>query len=276
MSLPSNIVWFNGEFVSGKIALEAGDRGLTLGDGIFETIAVYHSKAVWLEEHVARMQAAAAELGIGFDAKALHSAILAVLQKSSGEAEALRVTLTRGVVPGRALSGTGLEPRLLLTLAKFNTADSSEGISLITSTIRRNETAPSSRLKTLSYIDAISAAREVAGRADDALMLNCAGQVASTTIGNLFVLKGTTLLTPALNQGILPGIARGKVLGQAKGLGLEPREPMLTLGDIHAADAVFRTNSLRLVTQVTMLDGKSLRQSSIQFIRDRLVSLREE
>lgn len=271
-----SIIWFNGEFASDRISLDAADRGLTLGDGIFETIAVLNSKPVWLSEHLKRMSRSAGELGIGFDEVALRSAIAKVLEKSKDGEEVLRLTLTRGPVAARSFSSSGSIPSLLITLAKFETPKVPQTTILATSTIRRNETAPSSRLKTLSYIDAIAAAREVAGRADDALMLNMGGNVASTTIGNLFVLKGKQLFTPALNQGILPGIARAKLLEPARELGFEAHEAILTLDDLHAADAVFRTNSLRLVTQVTMLDGRLLRQGSVQFIRDRLVSLREE
>jgi branched-chain amino acid aminotransferase len=271
-----SLVWFNGSFIPGHIPLEAADRGLTLGDGLFETLAVWRGRPVWLEEHLARMGAGAAELGIGFDVQRVRHGVAAVLAQSSSEEEVLRVTLTRGVVPSRSLSGDGPNPSLLISLVKFDGAAVSPTATLATSTIRRNESAPSSRLKTLSYIDAIAAAREVAGWADDALMLNTSRHVASTTIGNLFVLQGKELRTPAINQGILPGIARMKLLQHAGELGLTVREAMLSADDLHAADAVFRTNSLRLVTQVTMVDGKSLSQGSIQFIRDRLVSLRED
>jgi branched-chain amino acid aminotransferase len=271
-----SVVWFNGEFIAGKLALDPADRGLTLGDGLFETILVVKGKPVWLSDHLERMGDAADELGLGFDAVGIRVGVAAVLEQSSAPQEVLRITLTRGVVPGRALGGIGPSPSLLITLATFDPQAVPKTITLATSRIRRNETAPSSRLKTLSYIDAIAAAREISGRADDALMLNTAGHVASTTIGNLFLLKGKQLLTPAATQGILPGIARAKLLQGAGALGLEAQEAMLTLNDIHAADAVFRTNSLRLVTQVTMLDGKVLGQGSIEFIRDRLVSLLEE
>ncbi len=199
-----------------------------------------------------------------------------VVERSTGQHEVLRVTLTRGVVSGRTLSSSGANPSLVITLTPFEAPKGPQTITLATSAIRRNELAPSSRLKTLSYIDSIMAAREVAGKADDALMLNTTGRVASTTIGNLFVLKDKHLLTPALNQGILAGITRAKLLHHARSLGLEAHEAMLTLDDLHAADAVFRTNSLRLVTQVTMLDGKLLKQGSVQFIRDRLVQLQED
>lgn len=255
-----SIVWFNGGFVEGRLSLDAADRGLTLGDGIFETLAVHGARAIWLDEHLTRMAVAADELGLGFDGAKIRAAVAAVLAQNKFTTASLRITLTRGVVEPRTLTGFGASPSLLVSLSEFNSA-LSQTITLAVSSIRRNETAPSSRLKTLSYIDNIAAAREVSARADDALMLNSAGHVACTTIGNLFLLKNDQLITPRADQGILSGIARAKLLSQAQ-------EQVVTLADLHAADAVFRTNSLRLVTQITKLDNKPLGNRSLEHIRD--------
>ena len=254
-----SIVWFNGVIVEGPLAVDAADRGLTLGDGIFETLAVNGSHVVWLDEHMARMAEAARELGIVFDETKVRTGVAAVLQSQRFASASLRVTLTRGVVEPRSLNGDGVSPNLMITLSQFD-ASFVQSITLATSSIRRNETAPTSRLKTLSYIDNIVAAREVAGRADDALMLNTKGYVACTTIGNLFLLKNGQLLTPRADQGILCGIARAKLLPQA-------HEVILSVADVFAADAVFRTNSLRLVTPVTKLDDKPLGMCSLDDIK---------
>ena len=254
-----SIVWFNGALVDGPLTLDAGDRGLTLGDGIFETIAVYGKRAIWLDEHFIRMAAAAEELGLGFHIETIRTGIAEVLRHNDFPSAALRITLTRGLVQPRSLTGHGAHPNLLISLSQFD-ASKGQSITLATSTIRRNESAPSSRLKTLSYIDNIAAAREVTARADDALMLNTKGHVACTSIGNLFLLKNNQLITPRADQGILCGIARAKLLPEA-------REEIISLADIFAADAVFRTNSLRLVTPVTKLDGKPLGSHSLDTIK---------
>ena len=162
-------VWFNGALIDGPLTLDAADRGLTLGDGIFETIAVHGPRVIWLEEHLARLAAAATELGIGFNIERIRTGIAAVLHHKEFPSASLRITLTRGVVQPRSLSGHGSNPNLMISLSQFD-GSKDQSITLATSTIRRNETAPSSRLKTLSYIDNIAAAREVSARADDALM----------------------------------------------------------------------------------------------------------
>jgi branched-chain amino acid aminotransferase len=251
-----NIVWHNGAVLEETVSVSAFDRGLNLGDGVFETIAVHANKAIWLQDHVERLRLAALELGIGFNDIILDRAIANVLRKNSAPSAVLRITLSRGVVAPRALTGDGQSPTLVLTLSAYD-ASKPNSISLATSNIRRNETSPASRLKTLSYIDNIMAAREVTHMADDALMLNTKGDVACTTIGNIFLLKGNRLITPKADQGILCGITRSKLLPVAT-------EAVVSPADVFEADAVFRTNSLRLITPVTSLDGKALKTAPLK------------
>jgi branched-chain amino acid aminotransferase len=212
-------VWFNSVFVAGTLPLDPQDRGFLLGDGVFETVLVINHKPLWLDEHVQRMAHAAAELGIDFNAEGIFSGLTEVLKKSKKPCEVLRITLSRGKA-GRGLAGDGTSPSLLITLGEFAAKNFFQPCHLKVSQIRRNEFAPSSRLKTLSYIDGIAAAREVAGDADDAVMLNTSGHVASATVANIFVLQGDELITPSLDQGILPGIMRRVLLDHAEELGL--------------------------------------------------------
>ena len=128
------------------------------------------------------------------------------------------------------------------------------------------EFAPSSRLKTLSYIDGIAAAREaVAADADDALMLNTGGHVASSTIANIFLLKGNELVTPvASTRAFCPASRGGAVAGQCPAAGFTPVEKPLSRWRIYSrADAVFLRNSLRFIRPVTTLNGEPLGQGPL-------------
>jgi branched-chain amino acid aminotransferase len=256
------VSWFNGALIEGAIGVDPADRGLTHGDGVFETILVRKGQPIWFAEHLLRLREAAIELGVACDLVIIRDAVLAILQKSNSESEVLRITLTRGVVIARSLSGEGIAPSLLVTLAPFVAMEIS-AFTLVTSSIRRNETSPASRMKTLSYIDNILAAREVAALADDALMLNTQAHVACTTIGNLFLLTGNQLITPQLDQGVLPGVTRAKILHLASELRLQAVEAVVQPEDLLSADAVFCCNSLRLVTAVTKVDNRDVGQRSL-------------
>jgi branched-chain amino acid aminotransferase len=258
--------WFNGRFIAGTLPLDAHDRGFLLGDGVFETVAVINRKPLWLVEHVQRMAQAASELGIGFNAEGTFAGVTEVLKQSEARCEVLRVTLSRGKA-ARGLAGDGTSPSLLITLDEFSAKNLFQPCRLKVSLVRRNEFAPSSRLKTLSYLDGIVAAREVAADADDALMLNTSGHVASSTIANIFVLHGDELVTPSPDQGVLPGITRRVLLDNVRKLGLKPIERAVQLEDLVRADAVFLCNSLRLIRPVTALNGAPLGRGSL----DRLI-----
>lgn len=258
----SATVWFKGRLVTGALAIDPGDRGLLLGDGIFETIAVFNSKAVWLTEHLDRMIESAGIVGIPADRAAIEAAVVETLRAAPHRHGILRITLTRGAGV-RGLAADGAAPSLLLTLTPWTKGMLFAPARLVTSAIRRNESSPASRLKTLSYMDNILAAREAAAaRCDDALFLNSKGEVAATTIANIFVLRGGRLATPPVRAGILPGIARRKMLSltQADERDIAPLELL-------DAEAVFLTNSLRLIRPVHGLDGRELRHDDAALAR---------
>ncbi|MEP6828424.1 MAG: aminotransferase class IV [Aestuariivirga sp.] len=257
-------VWCNGNFVEG-LNLDVAERGLMLGDGIFETIAVRNGRSIWLEEHLQRLQSSAKELGLKHDLAEIRAALGAVLIKSSAPSEVLRLTLTRGPTQ-RGLAAEGETPSLIISLNPFDLSKLPKSVRLATSSIRRNATSPASQLKTLSYIDGITAAREVATHADDALMLNTDGNVASTTIANIFLLKDKRLITPSNDQAILMGIARGKLISGIAELGLQIETRPVKYEELRAADAVFLTNSLRLSTAVSTIDGTPCGGRDIGFI----------
>ena len=268
-----SLVWFNGKLIDGPLPLDPADRGLLLGDGLFETIAVVNGKALWLEEHLARLAKAAIELGIAADLASIRKAIASLLGEAG--AHVLRVTLTRGPA-ARGLASGGDNPSLIATLDPLPRGFLFQPVKLATSTIRRNEFAPTSRLKTLSYADAIAAAREAATLgADDALMLNTSGRAASSTIANLFLLKGNELITPDLSQGILPGVMRRALLDLAPGLGLDPVERAVLPAELASADAVFLSSSLRFIRPVTALDAKPLGKRPLEAIVNALCARAE-
>jgi hypothetical protein len=226
-------VWFNGQFVDEALPLDPHDRGFLLGDGVFETVAVINHKPLWLDEHLQRMSHAAAELGISFNAEGLFAGLGAVHKKCQAQFEVLRITLSRGKTV-RGLAGDGASPSLLITLDGFDAKNLFEPCRLKVSQARRNEFAPSSRLKTLSYIDGIAAAREVA----DATMLMLNTRVTSRRPRlPMFFCCRKRVGYAALNQGILPAHA-ARVADSAKSMDLRPlRRPFH--GRFIRADAVF-------------------------------------
>ena len=268
--------WLDGRLVEGKIPLDPSDRGLTLGDGLFETIAVFNRNPAYLEAHLDRLANGAEQLGIEVSRAFIESGVFQLLADHGVPNGILRITITRGS-GARGLASPGSHATVLITLLAWQKGTLNAAVRLATSSIRRNEHSPASRLKTLSYMDCILAAREAArAGVDDALLINTAGRIACSTIANVFVVTGPSLLTPPISEGVLPGIIRGRVLGLARAVELAADERPVSIAELMSADAVFLTNSIRLVRPVTAIDGDPAPQSATEQVRRLFAKLCDE
>jgi branched-chain amino acid aminotransferase len=252
-----NRIWFDGKLHEGAVALSAQDRGLTLGDGLFETILVLHGVALWRDEHMLRMQSGASHLGIAFPLRDINRAIDVLIEKAMTH-HVLRLTLTRGA-GGRGLAADSDQSTFIGTLTEFDPDLQFQPMTLLTSRIERNLKSPTSSIKTTSYLDQVMAAREAAQRGfDEALMFNSKGRVACCTIGNIFLVMDDTLVTPSLYEGILNGIMRNVVIRAAKDAGLKVSERLVRLVDLDRTQGMFATNSLRYMRPVVLFDDRPL------------------
>ncbi|HEY2658553.1 MAG TPA: aminotransferase class IV [Caulobacteraceae bacterium] len=234
------------------------DRGFLLGDGLFETILADGGRLVCFEAHAARLEAGCAVLGLTAPSSdQLRLAAETAIAKAGLAQSRVAIRLTWSAGSG----GRGLDrpqepvPRLRVTAAPapLSTAPAR----LATSGVRRNVGSPASRLKTLAYLDNVLARREARGAgADEALMLNTAGEIACAAAANLFWIAEGRLFTPALDCGILAGITRDAVLGLAAEEGVETAQVHRTPDVLSTAEALFVTNSLVGVTAVSHLDGR--------------------
>jgi branched-chain amino acid aminotransferase/4-amino-4-deoxychorismate lyase len=230
------------------------DRGLLLGDGLFETMLAVDGAIPAIEAHLDRMAAGCLTLGLpALDretARALCLAAPLVAPLASGRA-AVRLTLTAGS-GGRGLDRPAqIIPRLVATAAPSPRVDTPA--TLIIAQTRRNEGSPASRLKTLSYVDGVLARAEArAAGADEAVMLNNRGEVACAAAANLFWIEGGRVFTPAIECGVLAGIARASLMST-----VEVAEVNADRARLEAADAVFLTNSLIGVRAVSRLGERA-------------------
>ena len=242
------MLWLNGHLVS-PAHLDPTDRGFLLGDGVFETLR----GTLHFDRHLARLRDGAATIGIPLtwtDAE-IAQAAMAVL---AGQDAALRITLSRGPAPRGLLAPAGTQPTLLLAAGPLP-PPAEPAHAIIARTTRRNEHSPLARIKSLNYLDSILARQEAAAAgADDAILLNTAGQVAEATAANLFVLHGQAWTTPPVAAGALPGITRARLLesGFACEADLTPERLLM-------ADAAFLSSSLGL-RGLASLEGRVFRK----------------
>lgn len=243
--------------------LSALDRGFTLSDGVFETMRVAGGRAFRLWEHLTRLRASAdvLRLPVPWPDEELAEAIARLLAANDLQEAVARLTVSRGVPAERGLlPPSPCAPTLVAQVSPFHRLPDEKlagGLGVHTSSIRRNETSPTCRIKVCSYLDNVLARMEAreAG-ADEALLLNTAGFLACCSSANLHVISGGRVLTPSVECGALPGITRGVVQELAAGIGLVWEEAWLRPADLAAAEEALLTNSVLGVVAITRVDGR--------------------
>jgi branched-chain amino acid aminotransferase/4-amino-4-deoxychorismate lyase len=240
-------------------AIPGDDRGLLLGDGLFETMLWTGGTLPHLHAHLSRMAAGCEVLGLlPLDVEAARALCLAVPGEVGlqGVRSAVRLTLTAGS-GGRGLDRPAtLTPRLAATAAAAPAPTTP--VDLMLAKTRRNEGSPAARLKTLSYVDNVLARAEAkAVGADEAVMRNNHGDLTCAAAANLFWITNGHLFTPALHCGVLEGLARGRVLDLARRLEVEIHEVATGAEALDEADAVFLTNSLIGVRPARRFEGEA-------------------
>lgn len=261
-------VWLNGALVSAAEArIDPADRGFTLGDGLFETIRVAEGAPRHLARHLARLRRGCEVLGLvcpESDA-AIATAMSALLAAEGRQEAVLRLTLSRGVMARGVLPLGQAKPTLLITAGPLPPSLAPARL-IVAETTRRNEQSPLSRIKSLNYLDSILARQEAAARgADDAVMLNSRGLVAEATAATLVLLLDGRLVTPRVEDGALPGIARSLILERGS-----VEACAVSVADLHRAEALFLSNSLGL-RAVTDIAGRAvpLRPDLLAVLADR-------
>lgn len=253
-----SLVWRDGALAAlGEAGVAADDRGLTLGEGLFETLRWTPQEGVRrLARHHARLAAGARALGLPAppEPKALADAAQALVAASglAGAPAALRLTLTGGPGPRGLAPPPQRAPALLMTAAPLAPAPGSAALATVG--IRRDPSRPSVRWKTLSYLDQVAAlAQARALGADEAVMLSPFGLLAGAAAANLVAVVAGAAYTPRIEDGALAGVTRGALLDA--GLLVEAAIDAPMLAD---ASAVALLNALVGVRPCRALDGRAL------------------
>lgn len=237
------------------------DRGFLLGDGLFETLLYSDRTLHHFETHFNRLSKSAHVLFIPFEISSdvLEMHCLQLLEKNNllDKTAALRITLTRGEQSDRGISvSQDASPTVLITAVEY-AADPDYAPRLALSDIRRNLHSPLAYHKTLNYLEPILARHAaIAQGYDDALMCNTEGNLAECTVANIFFVMEEALYTPALTEGILPGVMRGHVIACCHKYGIPVHETKLAPEMLSSVTEAFQTNSLIGVQRIAQIDTK--------------------
>ncbi|HEX8426292.1 aminotransferase class IV [Hymenobacter sp.] len=255
---------YNGQLLLDEdFALTLPNRGLFFNDGFFETLVWANGGIRYLPHHVARMQRAAAALGLALppELATAESLTYTLGQLTTGNAHRLRLQLWR--------SGGGLyapettECSWLATARPFQPNDAPLATAGFAETVQ-TRMSPVSFCKGPESLTYVLAARERAQRSlDELLLLDTTGHVAETVSAAIFWIADNCLFTPALATGCVAGVRRAHLLQVATKHGLECEEGLFQPTVLLQAETVFTANVagirvLNRVGEVEWTTGSSL------------------
>ncbi|MCQ0022000.1 aminodeoxychorismate lyase [Streptomyces somaliensis DSM 40738] len=246
-------LWVNGELRDADAAtISVLDHGLTVGDGVFETLKTVRGRPFALDLHLDRLVRSARGLGLPDpDLDEVRRACAAVVAANPVELGRLRVTYTGGLSP---LGSDRGEAGPSLVVALGGVARRPDTTAAVTVPWTRNERGALTGLKTTSYAENVVALAHARRRgASEALFANTAGRLCEGTGSNVFVVLDGRIHTPPLASGCLAGITRHLVLEWTGA-----RETDLPAEVLHTAEEVFLTSTLRDVQAVHRVDDREL------------------
>jgi branched-chain amino acid aminotransferase len=261
------LVYVNGAFVPrNEAVVSVFDSGFALGDGVWEGLRLVKGRLISLDAHMDRLfeGARSIDLDIGLTREGVVKAVQDTLDRNGmTDGAHLRLMVTRGLK-----STPNQDPRFVIGPAtivivaeykKPNPEAKACGMALFTSTFRT--TGPDQfdlRLNSHSRLNLIQALiQAIKAGADEALMLDPRGFVASCNSTNFFIVRGREIWT---STGLysFKGITQANVIAAWRATGNVARECDFTLAQVYSADEAFVTGTLGGMTPVTKVDGRTI------------------
>jgi branched-chain amino acid aminotransferase len=257
-------IYIDGEFFDKADAkISVFDHGLLYGDGVFEGIRFYNGRVFRMEAHMDRLWESARSicLEIPISRQEMNEALLETIRQNDLREGYVRLIVTRGV------GNLGLNPAhckqpsviiIASTITLYPEEIYRRGLTVVTVATRRMGPATlNPAIKSLNYLNNVLARIEAnLANADEALMLNDAGNIAECTADNVFVVKRGQIMTPPITAGALRGITRSVVFDIAHELRIKISEPELTRHDLYIADEAFLTGTAAEVIPMIKVDGR--------------------
>lgn len=233
--------------------IPVADHGITVGDGVFETVRAGDGRPFALTRHLKRLARSAAGLGMDEpDLELIAGGVAQAIEANPELSDArVRITVTDGAGPLGSDRGQG-EQTVIVAMGPFPTIAPHTKVAL--APWPRNEFGALAGLKTTSYADNVRALAYARERgATEAIFRNVSGNLCEGTGSNVFVVLDGRLVTPPLSAGPLAGITRELVLEWFGGE--EEDVPMERLPEITEA---FLTSTGRDVQPILEIDDRKV------------------
>jgi branched-chain amino acid aminotransferase len=250
--MTTTYLYLNGDIIPADSAcISPFDIGLLRGFAVFDLLRTVHGRPFLLDEHLVRLRASAAQLGLQVprtDAE-IESIIDELLERNGHEEATVRLVLTGGVSPDGMQFDAETPTFYILTADIHLPPDSlySEGGKLVSHLHRREVPLA----KTTNYLTMIQQRPQTAAAGALDLLYHDGEHVFEAASASVYFVRGNTILAP--RESVLWGTIGSYVLELARAK-YDVLFTDVTLADAFSADEVFLTSTTRAVVPITAID----------------------
>lgn len=269
-------LYFNGRFTTTEervVGVE--DRGFQFGDAVYEVFKFVNRRPIFLIDHYRRMEHGLREIDIPtpWSEQEFAGMIGDLLERTAFSDGIVYVQVTRGESERAHFYPPGMKATALAYSRRFrfpDTARKERGIRVITVPDLRWKQC---QVKSVNLLpNALAKRRAQKAECDEALLIG-EGIVREGASSNFFAVRGGKVITHPLDEHILPGVVRDRVIGLALGAKIRVDERPLRETELFDLEEAFITSTTMGVMPVAEIDGRVIRNSRGGEITTRLQAL---
>lgn len=259
-----DVLYFNGRFTTtDERVLGVEDRGFQFGDAVYEVFKFLGRRPIFLLDHYRRMERGLREIEIRspWTEEEYSSAMRELLERTEFADGIVYIQVSRGESPRGHFWPDDSTPTAVAYSRAFKFPDAARkehGIRVITTADRRWYYCNVKSVNLLGNAMAKKAAQRAS--ADEAILL-ADGFVREGASSSFFAIKNGRIVTHPLDEHILPGVVRDRVIGLALAARIRVDERPLREAELFDLDEAFITSTTQGVMPVSEIDGRVIGSS---------------
>src|SRR5437867_1987741 len=269
----ADVLYFNGRWTTAdERVVGVEDRCFQFGDAVYEVFKFLRRRPVLMLDHFRRMERGLREIEIRnpWNESGFTRTVDELLERTAFEEGIVYTQVTRGEGERAHFYPENIAPTALMYSRRFRFPDEAKkerGIRLITTPDLRWKHC---HVKSVNLLpNALAKKRAQRAGADEALLVGD-GVVREGASTSFFVVRGGKVTTHPLDEHILPGVVRDRVIGMAIAAKIRVEERPLRETELFQLDEAFVTSTTLVVMAVTEIDGRVIGNSRRGEITSRL------
>ena len=261
-----DVLYFNGRFTdTDERVLGVEDRGFQFGDAVYEVFKFLGRRPIFLQDHFVRMERGLRELEIpvSWTSETFATTMRELLDRTSFDDGIVYIQVSRGEAARAHFWPENAQPTVVAYSRSFKFPDAAKkdrGIQVITT---RDLRWNACHVKSTNLLGNAMAKKEAqrAGAEEAILLASDDRTVREGASSSFFAVRSGRLVTHPLDEHILPGVVRDRVIGLALAAKIRVDERPLREAELFDLDEAFITSTTQGVMPVSEIDGRVIGNS---------------